>query len=161
RGAPDRDPAQRRAAGARHRARALACAGPPGPGPCAGDDLVARRAGAGEPVRPVARASAFPADLMHSAGAPLTALVAALASVLVNNLPAAVLLSSGRHLHTGALLLGLNVGPNLAVTGSLAVLLWWRAARASGATPSAIAYSRQGLMLAPVALLGALALGGG
>jgi|CZKG01.1.fsa_nt_gi arsenical pump membrane protein len=109
----------------------------------------------------LARASAFPADLMHSAGAPLTALVAALASVLVNNLPAAVLLSSGRHLHTGALLLGLNVGPNLAVTGSLAVLLWWRAARASGATPSAIAYSRQGLMLAPVALLGALALGGG
>jgi arsenical pump membrane protein len=109
----------------------------------------------------LARASAFPADVMHSTGAPLTALVAALASVLVNNLPAAVLLSSGGHLHTNALLLGLNVGPNLAVTGSLAVLLWWRAARASDAVPSAIAYSCQGLVLAPLALLGALLLSGG
>ncbi len=109
----------------------------------------------------VARASAFPADLMHSAGPAVTAVVAALASVLVNNLPAAVLLSSGTHLHTSALLLGLNVGPNLAVTGSLAVLLWWRAARASGAEPSAADYSRQGLLLAPLALLGALLVGGG
>jgi len=104
----------------------------------------------------LARASAFPADLMHSAGVPLTAAVAAVASVLVNNLPAAVLLSSGAHPHVGALLLGLNVGPNLAVTGSLAVLLWWRAARAAGATPSALAYSRQGLLLAPLALTAAL-----
>ncbi|HEX3517521.1 MAG TPA: SLC13 family permease [Solirubrobacteraceae bacterium] len=108
----------------------------------------------------LARASAFPADLMHSAGAPMTALVAALATVLVNNLPAAVLLSSGSHLHTSALLLGLNVGPNLAVTGSLAVLLWWRAARAIDAKPSVLAYSRQGLLLAPLALAGALLLGG-
>jgi arsenical pump membrane protein len=109
----------------------------------------------------VARASAFPADAMHSASAPLTAAVAALASVLVNNLPAAVLLSSGSHTHLDALLLGLNIGPNLAVTGSLAVLLWWRAARASGITPSAISYSRQGLVLAPLALAGALAVGAG
>jgi arsenical pump membrane protein len=106
-----------------------------------------------------ARACSFPANVLHSAGAPLTAVVAAGASVLVNNLPAAVLLSSRSHLHTGALLLGLNVGPNLAVTGSLAVLLWWRAARAGGAMPSALAYTRQGLLLAPLAMLGALALG--
>jgi arsenical pump membrane protein len=106
-----------------------------------------------------ARASSFPADVLHSAGSPLTVAVAALASVAVNNLPAAVLLSSGHGLRIGALLLGLNVGPNLAVTGSLAVLLWWRAASASGARPSARAYSRQGLLLAPVALAGALALG--
>jgi arsenical pump membrane protein len=52
----------------------------------------------------------------------------------------------------------LNVGPNLAVSGSLAVLLWWRGAIASGARPSAIAYSRQGLLLAPLAIVGALAL---
>jgi arsenical pump membrane protein len=107
----------------------------------------------------MARASAFPADALHSAGSVSTALVAALASVLVNNLPAAVLLSATRHIHTGPLLLGLNVGPNLAVTGSLAVLLWWRAASATGSRPSAIAYSRQGLLLAPIALLGALAIG--
>jgi arsenical pump membrane protein len=107
----------------------------------------------------LARASAFPADVLHSPGSLATATIAALGSVTVNNLPAAVLLSSGAHLPTRALLLGLNVGPNLAVTGSLAVLLWWRSARAAGARPSAIAYSRQGLVLAPLALLGALALG--
>ena len=107
----------------------------------------------------LARASAFPADVLDSAGRVATAAIAALASVAVNNLPAAVLLSSRSHPHTGALLLGLDVGPNLAVTGSLAVLLWWRAARAVGATPSAIAYSRQGLILAPLALAGSLALG--
>jgi arsenical pump membrane protein len=106
-----------------------------------------------------ARASAFPADALHSIGSPVAVAVAALASVAVNNLPAAVLLSSGHGLHVGALLLGLNVGPNLAVTGSLAVLLWWRAADAIDARPSALAYSRQGLLLAPVALAGALALG--
>jgi arsenical pump membrane protein len=109
----------------------------------------------------LARGSAFPADTLHSAGAAQTATVAALASVLVNNLPAAVLLSSTTHLHPNALLLGLNLGPNLAVTGSLAVLLWWRAALASGIRPSVIAYSRQGLALAPLALAGALALGSG
>jgi arsenical pump membrane protein len=107
----------------------------------------------------LARASAFPADLLHSPGNLVTAILAALASVTVNNLPAAVLLSSTVHLPMRALLLGLNVGPNLAVTGSLAVLLWWRAARAAGASPSVIAYSAQGLVLAPLALVGALALG--
>jgi arsenical pump membrane protein len=107
----------------------------------------------------LARASAFPADVLHRADAPLTACVAALASVAVNNLPAAVLLSSVRGLSVGALLLGLNVGPNLAVSGSLAVVLWWRAASAAGARPSALAYSRQGLLLAPLALAGALAVG--
>jgi arsenical pump membrane protein len=106
----------------------------------------------------LARASAFPADLLHSPGAVATATIAALGSVAVNNLPATVLLTSTAHLPMSALLLGVNVGPNLAVTGSLAVVLWWRSARAAGATPSALSYSRQGLVLAPLALLGALAL---
>jgi arsenical pump membrane protein len=106
----------------------------------------------------LARASSFPADVLHSPGSPLTAAIAALSSVAVNNLPAAVLLSSGARLPLRALLLGLNVGPNLAVSGSLAVLLWWRAAVAAGVRPSALYYSRQGLLLAPLALAGALAL---
>jgi arsenical pump membrane protein len=103
-----------------------------------------------------ARSGALPLAWLHDAGAPATTAVAALATVLVNNLPAAVVLSSTGHLPSQALLIGLNVGPNLAVSGSLAVLLWWRAARASGAKPSALDYSRQGLVLAPLA--GALAL---
>ena len=109
----------------------------------------------------LARVSFFPADLLHSPGSAITAVVAAVASVLVNNLPAAVLLSSGGHLHAQALLIGLNLGPNLAVTGSLAVLLWWRAAHAAGASPSVLAYSRQGLLLAPLAMLAALLAGAG
>ena len=109
----------------------------------------------------VARASSFPADLLHSPGALATSAVAAGASVLVNNLPAAVLLSSGGRLHAQPLLIGLDLGPNLAVTGSLAVLLWWRAARSVGVKPSALSYSRQGLMLAPLAILGAVLIGSG
>jgi len=105
-----------------------------------------------------ARASALPASLLHGAGTATTAVIAALASVLVNNLPAAVVLSAPKHVHLMALLVGLDIGPNAAVTGSLAVLLWWRAARASGASPSARAYSLQGLMLAPAALAAAVAL---
>jgi arsenical pump membrane protein len=79
--------------------------------------------------------------------------------VIVNNLPAAVLLSSRGHPHTAALLLGLNVGPNLAVTGSLSALLWWRAARAAGERPSILSYSRQGIVLAPLAIAGSLLIG--
>jgi arsenical pump membrane protein len=108
-----------------------------------------------------ALARALSVEVLHSAGSLLTTTTAALASVLIDNLPAAVLLSSTAPAHPSALLLGLNIGPNLAVTGSLSALLWWRAAGAAGARPSAIAYSRQGLLLAPIALIGALAVGGG
>jgi arsenical pump membrane protein len=106
----------------------------------------------------LARASTLPASLLHGAGTTATALIAALASILINNLPAAVVLSAPAHVHLDALLLGLDIGPNLAVTGSLAVLLWWRAARASGCEPSVRAYTLQGLALAPPALLAAIAL---
>jgi arsenical pump membrane protein len=108
-----------------------------------------------------ARGGLLPADLLHGAGAPATAAVAALASVAVNNLPAAVLLSSHGTSQPQALLFGLDLGPNLAVTGSLAVLLWWRAARAAGLRPSALEYSRQGLILAPLAIAAALLVGSG
>jgi arsenical pump membrane protein len=47
---------------------------------------------------------------------------------LVNNLPAASLLAARTPPHPFALLVGLNLGPNLFVTGSLAWILWLRAA---------------------------------
>jgi arsenical pump membrane protein len=103
-----------------------------------------------------ARSGFLPLGWLASAGPAATAGVAGLTSVAVNNLPAAVLLSSTGHLQSQALLIGLNIGPNLAVTGSLAVLLWWRAARMAGVRPSVLAYSRQGLVLAPAAMLAAL-----
>jgi arsenical pump membrane protein len=78
--------------------------------------------------------------------------VAAGASVLVNNLPAAALLSAHAPAHPAALLIGLNLGPNIAVTGSLSALIWWRSAKALGAHPSLITYSRVGAPLAIAAM---------
>lgn len=108
----------------------------------------------------LARATDFPGNEVSSSGPAALAAIAAVASVAVNNLPAAVLLSASHQAHTAALLIGLNVGPNLAVTGSLSALLWWRAAKAAGAAPSALQCSRQGALLAPVAIVVALAAAG-
>ncbi|MDQ6846465.1 MAG: hypothetical protein M3019_02610, partial [Candidatus Dormibacteraeota bacterium] len=107
----------------------------------------------------VARVWAYPAELMASAGSIESAAIGAVASVLVNNLPAAVLLGSRMPDHARSLLVGLNVGPNLAVTGSLSALLWWQAARSVGAQPSARRYSAVGVILVPLTLAAALAAG--
>jgi len=76
--------------------------------------------------------------------------------VLVNNLPAASVLSAQLPAHPRALLLGLDLGPNLAVSGSLSAVLWLQVARASGATPSIVRYSLLGLALVPLSLTLAL-----
>ena len=77
-----------------------------------------------------------PATLLSHLDAWGTAAVAALTSVVVNNLPAASLLAARQPPHPFALLIGLNVGPNLFVTGSLAWILWLRAAAAPGGSPT-------------------------
>ncbi|MBJ7596164.1 MAG: hypothetical protein JF886_15140 [Candidatus Dormibacteraeota bacterium] len=105
----------------------------------------------------VARVWSYPGLLMATAGSIETAAIGAAASVLVNNLPAAVLLGSRMPLHARSLLFGLNVGPNLAVTGSLSALLWWQAARSVGARPSARRYSAIGIVLVPLTIAAALA----
>lgn len=104
----------------------------------------------------LARAWHGPAQLLASASRPATAAIAAGASVLVNNLPAAVMLSAGRLPHPRALLIGLNLGPNLAVTGSLAAYLWMAAARQVQAPTSWLALTRRGLLLAPASIAVAL-----
>ena len=85
-----------------------------------------------------------------------TAGVAAAFSVLVNNLPAASLLAARTPPHPYALLLGLNVGPNLFVTGSLAWFLWLRVARSAGAHPSVGGVVRIGLIAVPLSLAAAV-----
>ncbi len=85
-----------------------------------------------------------------------TAAVAALSSVVFNNLPAASLLAARVPHRPFALLVGLDIGPNLFVTGSLAWILWWRAACTAGATPSIAKATRLGLVAAPLAMAGAL-----
>jgi len=98
-----------------------------------------------------------PARLVARSGPAAAAAVGTVAAVAVNNLPAAVLLAPHRPAHPEGLLLGLNLGPNLAVTGSLSALLWYQAARRVGARPSARTYSKIGLVLVPLSIAAALA----
>jgi arsenical pump membrane protein len=105
----------------------------------------------------LARSWEWPDDLANDHGRWAAALVAAVASVLVNNLPASVLLSAHVPLHPRSLLVGLDLGPNLFVTGSLSAFLWLRAARSVGARPSVATYARVGIVLAPLSMLAALA----
>jgi arsenical pump membrane protein len=85
-----------------------------------------------------------------------TAWIAAGAAVLVNNLPAAMLLSHHVPAHPRAVLLGLDLGPNLAVTGSLSALFWLQVARANGAHPSIRRYTLLGAVLMPLTLVASL-----
>jgi arsenical pump membrane protein len=94
--------------------------------------------------------------LPRSGGVWAMAGIAAVASVIVNNLPAAVVLSAHPTHHAQALLLGLDLGPNLAVTGSLSAVLWLSAARAVGGDASIAVYSRLGALLVPATLTAAL-----
>jgi arsenical pump membrane protein len=96
------------------------------------------------------------AALLAHAGRWETAWVAAGAALLVNNLPAAVVLSAHVPPHPRALLLGLDLGPNLAVTGSLSAIFWLQVARANGARPSIRRYTLLGVLLMPLTLVAAL-----
>jgi arsenical pump membrane protein len=86
-----------------------------------------------------------------------SAWIAVGASVIVNNLPAAMLLSAHAPAHPRALLLGLDLGPSLAVTGSLSAIFWLQVARANGARPSVLRYSLLGAALVPLTLCASLA----
>jgi len=97
-----------------------------------------------------------PATLLSHLDAWGTAVLAALSSVLVNNLPAASLLAARVPPRPFALLVGLNIGPNLFVTGSLAWFLWLRAARSAGARPSIAKASRVGVVVVPLSMAAAL-----
>jgi arsenical pump membrane protein len=104
----------------------------------------------------VARGWGAPGRFMATADPWMSALLGAGASATVNNLPAAVLLSSRPPAHPVALLIGLDLGPNLVVTGALSAILWMRVARREGASPSALTYSKVGLVLAPLTIAAAL-----
>ena len=82
---------------------------------------------------------------------------------LVNNLPAGLL--GGRVLEAAdvpqhvraAVLIGVDLGPNLSVTGSLATILWLSALRREGQTVGAWAFLKLGALVMPPALLLAIA----
>lgn len=77
-------------------------------------------------------------DLLTNLSAPLAGTLLALACNLMNNLPAGLLASqvvASAHpgqLMQDCLLIGVDLGPNLAVTGSLATILWLTALRREG-----------------------------
>jgi arsenical pump membrane protein len=104
----------------------------------------------------IARLWHAPAHFLDGSGTWTAAGIGVVASVLVNNLPAAVLLSAQPAAHPDALLLGLDLGPNLAVTGSLAAVLWLHTARSVDAKPSISTYTRLGLLLVPLTLAATL-----
>ncbi|MGA8707448.1 MAG: arsenic transporter [Steroidobacteraceae bacterium] len=82
---------------------------------------------------------------------------------LLNNLPTGLIASSALH-HSAApdevvraTLIGVDLGPNLSVTGSLATMLWLSALRREGLKVGAVQFLGLGLIVTPPALLLALA----
>ncbi len=95
--------------------------------------------------------------------APLLGALAAAASALANNLPIAALAAS--FISTGvapgfhrALVIAIDLGPNFALSGSLATLLWAQMLRKHGMRASAREFARIGIICTLPALAAALAL---
>jgi len=103
------------------------------------------------------RAAAAPGSTALLAGG-----ITAVVCNLINNLPLGLIagtLASGSHLSapvTGAMLIGVDLGPNLSVTGSLATILWLVALRREGQGISAWKFLALGILVMPPALLAAL-----
>jgi arsenical pump membrane protein len=89
----------------------------------------------------------------------VAAAVAAVLANLLNNLPALLVLlpaaaASGPSVVL-AVLIGVNAGPNLTYTGSLATLLWRRVLHERDAAPDLGAFTRLGLLTVPPILVSA------
>ncbi|HWJ73853.1 MAG TPA: arsenic transporter [Kaistia sp.] len=88
--------------------------------------------------------------------------VVALVCNLINNLPAGLIAGSTVAAGqlptpvTNAVLVSVDLGPNLSVTGSLATILWLVALRREGQTVGAWRFLKMGVVVMPPALLGAL-----
>ncbi|WP_456824161.1 SLC13 family permease [Cellulomonas sp. P5_E12] len=105
--------------------------------------------------------------LAHAAGTGSTAgdllrvaAVGALASNAINNLPAYLALEpavAADPLRVAALLIGTGVGPLITPWGSLATVLWWQRCRTVLLDVPAGTIVRQGLLLAPLAVVAATA----
>jgi arsenical pump membrane protein len=90
-------------------------------------------------------------------------LVVAFASNLMNNLPAGLIAGSALHAAaapdqvTRAVLIGVDLGPNLSITGSLATILWLAALRREEQSVSALDFLKLGFLVMPPALVLAIA----
>jgi arsenical pump membrane protein len=88
----------------------------------------------------------------------ITAAVAAGSALVINNLPAASLFAARGVSHPIALLLGLDLGPNIFVTGALSSLLWLRISRQNDSRPSILTFAVVGTVIALSTLACSLAL---
>lgn len=101
--------------------------------------------------------AAAPATTTFGAG-----VVAGLVANVVNNLPLGLVAASAGQAApatlqtTAGLLIGVDLGPNLSVTGSLATLLWLIAIRREGAHVGAARFLKLGALVMPPALVLAL-----
>lgn len=88
-------------------------------------------------------------------------LMTAFACNLMNNLPAGLIAGSAVQAAPdqvkSAVLIGIDLGPNLSVTGSLATILWLTALRREGLHVGAWTFLKLGLVVMPPALILALA----
>ena len=81
----------------------------------------------------------------------------------MNNLPSGLIAADAvqtahvPEIIRSALLIGVDLGPNLSVTGSLATILWLVALRREGQTVSAWAFLKLGSLIMLPALLAAIA----
>lgn len=86
--------------------------------------------------------------------------VAAVAANVVNNLPAVLMLvpliAATGPAAVLAVLLGVNIGPNLTYTGSLATMLWRRVLRQHDHPTTVGEYTRLGLLTTPAAIVAAV-----
>jgi arsenical pump membrane protein len=95
----------------------------------------------------------------------IAGIVVAIASNLVNNLPMGLIAATTSQIAqvpthvTGAILIGVDLGPNLSVTGSLATILWLIALRREGENVGAVRFLKLGfIVMTPALLLSLLAL---
>jgi len=112
--------------------------------------------GALEATRHVAEAAVrLPATIANLAAAVVTAA----AANLINNLPAGLIAGSAvasLRDHTAfrsAVAIGIDLGPNLSVTGSLATVLWLMALRREKIEVTAWTFLRAGALVMPPALV--------
>ncbi|MGO9389156.1 arsenic transporter [Rhodoblastus sp.] len=100
---------------------------------------------------------------MQAFGPFLAGASVAIVSNLVNNLPAGLIAASALHLAespadmTSAVLVGVDLGPNFSVTGSLATILWLAALRRENLHVSALDFLIVGAVATPPALVLSLA----
>jgi arsenical pump membrane protein len=108
------------------------------------------------------QALAWAASLVPMQAALLTGTVVAVANNLVNNLPLGLIAGATLHsTHTqgliaDAILIGVDLGPNLSITGSLATILWLLAIRREKMEVGFWSFLKVGIVAMPVALAASL-----